>query len=205
MAYCIFNLWALNALPTLYYVVISPLCLLHAIPSFPERKTSAYLFGTIDCGLNLLGITKLAFPITVKIVDDELSKRYEQEIMEFGTTSPMFTVLATLAMINLLCLGGAIKRVVMDDGVGVESFVLQFAQCGLWVLINLPIYEGLFFEERRGSHAPISSIYIYCFGSIGFCIAHALKFLPKQFLGIIVYICEALFSFWVTSQYQLLL
>ncbi|RWR84928.1 cellulose synthase-like protein E6 [Cinnamomum micranthum f. kanehirae] len=77
-----------------------------AIHSRRWKKTSAYLFGTIDCGLNLLGITKLAFPITVKIVDDELSKRYEQEIMEFGTTSPMFTVLATLAMINLLNLLG---------------------------------------------------------------------------------------------------
>ncbi|XXG72639.1 hypothetical protein AAC387_Pa07g1694 [Persea americana] len=197
MAYCIYNLWALNALPTLYYVVISPLCLLHAIPLFPEitspwfipfcyvitakytyslaehlwhgetlkawwndqriwlyRKTSAYLFGTIDCALNLLGIAKSAFTITVKIADDELSKRYEQEIMEFGTTSPMFIILATLAMINLVCLGGAIKRVVLDDGVGVESLVLQFAQCGLWVLINLPIYEGLFLRKDEGRMPP---------------------------------------------------
>ncbi|RWR84935.1 cellulose synthase-like protein E6 [Cinnamomum micranthum f. kanehirae] len=175
MAYCIYNLWALNALPTLYYVVISPLCLLHAIPLFPEArlslslslslsyslitifnttKTSAYLFGTIDCGLNLLGIAKSSFPITVKIADAELSKRYDQEIMEFGTTSPMFTILATLAMINLLCLGGAIKRVVMDDGVGVESLVLQFAQCGLWVFINLPIYEGLFLRKDEGRMPP---------------------------------------------------
>ncbi|KAJ8629851.1 hypothetical protein MRB53_023174 [Persea americana] len=197
MAYCIYNLWALNALPTLYYVVISRLCLLHAIPLFPEitspwfipfcyvitakytyslaehlwhgetlkawwndqriwlyRKTSAYLFGTIDCALNLLGIAKSAFTITVKIADDELSKRYEQEIMEFGTTSPMFIILATLAMINLVCLGGAIKRVVLDDGVGVESLVLQFAQCGLWVLINLPIYEGLFLRKDKGRMPP---------------------------------------------------
>ncbi|RWR84936.1 cellulose synthase-like protein E6 isoform X2 [Cinnamomum micranthum f. kanehirae] len=125
-----------------------------AIHSRGWKKTSAYLFGTIDCALNLLGITKSAFPITVKIADDELSKRYEQEIMEFGTTSPMFTILATLAMINILCLGGAIKRLVMDDGVRVESFVLQFAQCGLWVLINLPIYEGLFLRKDEGRMPP---------------------------------------------------
>ena len=74
--------------------------------------------------------------------------------MEFGTTSPMFIILATLAMINLLCLGGAIKRVVLDDGVGVESLVLQFAQCGLWVLINLPIYEGLFLRKDKGRMPP---------------------------------------------------
>ncbi|RWR73226.1 cellulose synthase-like protein E6 [Cinnamomum micranthum f. kanehirae] len=119
------------------------------------RKTSAYLFGTIDAILNLLGITKSAFTITVKVPDDELSKRYEQEIMEFGTTSPLFTILATLAMVNLVCLGGAIKRVVMDDGGGaVGPFVLQFAQCGLWVLINIPLYEGLFLRKDMGRMPP---------------------------------------------------
>ncbi|KAJ8629841.1 hypothetical protein MRB53_023164 [Persea americana] len=198
MAYCIYNLWAINSIPTLYYVVIPPLCLLHGIALFPEttspwfkpflyviiarytcslgeflwfgetvkawlnyeriwlfRRTSAYLFGTIDAALNLLGIAKSAFTITEKVADDELSKRYEKEIMEFGTTSLMFTTLATLAMINLLCLCGAMKRVVMDDGVGaVGPLMLQFALCGLLVMINIPVYEGLFLRKDKGRMPP---------------------------------------------------
>ncbi|XXG47435.1 hypothetical protein AAC387_Pa02g2084 [Persea americana] len=194
MAYCIFNLWPLHAIPTVYYAVIPPIYLLHGIPLFPEitspwlvpfsyviiakytyslaehlwhgetlkawwndqriwlyRKTSAYLIGTVGAVLNLLGITKSAFTITAKVLDDGLSKRYEQEIMEFGTTSPMFTILTTLAMVNLVCLVGAIKRVIMDDGGGgVGPLVLQFAQCGLRVLINIPLYEGLIFRKDMG-------------------------------------------------------
>ena len=119
------------------------------------RRTSAYLFGTIDAALNLLGIAKSAFTITEKVADDELSKRYEKEIMEFGTTSLMFTTLATLAMINLLCLCGAMKRVVMDDGVGaVGPLMLQFALCGLLVMINIPVYEGLFLRKDKGRMPP---------------------------------------------------
>ena len=50
-----------------------------------------------------------------------------KEIMEFGTTSPMFTILTTLAMVNLVCLVGAIKRVIMDDG----AEVLDHWSCSL--------------------------------------------------------------------------
>lgn len=36
MGYCIYLLWAPLSLPTLYYVIVPPLCLLHGIPLFPK-------------------------------------------------------------------------------------------------------------------------------------------------------------------------
>ncbi|KAI3955626.1 hypothetical protein MKW92_044803 [Papaver armeniacum] len=36
MSYCVYCLWAPNSLPTLYYLVIPPLCLLKGIPLFPK-------------------------------------------------------------------------------------------------------------------------------------------------------------------------
>ncbi|KAJ8644397.1 hypothetical protein MRB53_006145 [Persea americana] len=45
------------------------------------RKTSAYLIGTVGAVLNLLGITKSAFTITAKVLDDELSKRDSDDIL----------------------------------------------------------------------------------------------------------------------------
>ncbi|XP_058112689.1 cellulose synthase-like protein E1 isoform X2 [Magnolia sinica] len=115
------------------------------------KRTTSYLFANIGAALQLTGLAKSAFTITAKATDNEVAKRYDREIMEFGSTSPMFTVLATLAMVNFLCLVGAIKREAMGDEVGdVEALVLQFVLCGVLVIINWPIYQGLFLRKDMG-------------------------------------------------------
>ena len=44
MGYCIYLLWAPFSLPTLYYVIVPPLCLLHGISMFPQVCLFAILF-----------------------------------------------------------------------------------------------------------------------------------------------------------------
>lgn len=115
------------------------------------RRISSYLFSVADTALKLLGFAETAFTVTPKVADDEVLERYEQEMMEFGSSFPMFTIIATLAMVNLLCLIGSIKRVAMDDGVGVAGqLILQLLLCGLLVMINIPIYQGMFLRRDKG-------------------------------------------------------
>lgn len=54
------------------------------------KWTTSYLFAFIDTLLNLLGFANSAFHITAKVADQDVSKRYEKEIMEFDTSSLMF-------------------------------------------------------------------------------------------------------------------
>nr|POE82394.1 cellulose synthase-like protein e6 [Quercus suber] len=116
------------------------------------RRTTSYFFGLLDYILKRLGFTKSAFVITTKVADDDVSQRYEQEVMEFGTSSPMFTILATLALLNAFCFFGGLKRVIADLETMVwEQFVLQILLCGLLVFINLPVYQGLFFRKDVAS------------------------------------------------------
>ncbi|XP_058115292.1 cellulose synthase-like protein E6 [Magnolia sinica] len=115
------------------------------------KRTTSYLFAFVDTLLLLSGIAKSAFIITAKVSDDDVSQRYEQEIMEFGSSSPMFTILASLAILNLFCLIGGATRVMMDGGISVlETLMLQFLLCGSLVLINVPLYQGLFFRKDKG-------------------------------------------------------
>ncbi|KAK7847649.1 cellulose synthase-like protein e1 [Quercus suber] len=68
--------------------------------------------------------------------------------MEFGSSSPMFTILATLVVLNAFCFFGALKRVISDVEILFwERFALQILLCGLLVLINLLVYPGLFFKK----------------------------------------------------------
>ncbi|XP_077214534.1 cellulose synthase-like protein E6 [Tasmannia lanceolata] len=115
------------------------------------KRTTSYLFAVIDNVLKLLGFSESAFVITTKVADHEASKRYEQEIMEFGSSSPMFTILATLALLQLLSMvGGVIRVVLKKETMVVEALILQFLLCGLLVFINIPIYQALFFRKDKG-------------------------------------------------------
>ncbi|KAJ9690008.1 hypothetical protein PVL29_012597 [Vitis rotundifolia] len=123
------------------------------------RRTTSYLFAFLDTILQLLGFVELSFVITAKVSDEDVSRRYEQEVMEFGSPSPMFTILATLAMLNLFCFVWSVQRVVVDvQDRALESLALQIILCGVLVLINLPLYQGLFFRKDKGA-MPTSVTY----------------------------------------------
>ncbi|KAJ1441226.1 Nucleotide-diphospho-sugar transferase [Sesbania bispinosa] len=116
------------------------------------KRTSSYLFAFIDTILKLFGFSDSAFTITAKVSEEDVSKRHEKEIMEFGTSSPMFTILATLALLNLFCFLSVLKGIVLREG-GFEIYdkmVLQILLCGFLVLINVPLYQGLFLRKDNG-------------------------------------------------------
>ncbi|XP_020264378.1 cellulose synthase-like protein E6 isoform X2 [Asparagus officinalis] len=140
------------------YSIVECLCLGYTLQGWWNeqriwlfKRTTSYLFALVDTFLKLLGVTKSAFIITAKVVDEEVSKRYENEMMEFGSSSPMFVILTTIAMLNLLCLAIGVKRMVMDEGVEIlDSLLLQILICGLIVLINAPVYQALFLRSDNG-------------------------------------------------------
>ncbi|KAL6203693.1 hypothetical protein ACLB2K_027393 [Fragaria x ananassa] len=116
------------------------------------KRTSSYLFAFIDTILHCLGYSDSGFVITAKVADEDVSQRYEKEIMEFGASSPMFVILATDALLNLYCFAGFLKEAIARNGtVGVyETMALQILLCGVLIVINLPLYEALCLRKDNG-------------------------------------------------------
>ncbi|KAL5077341.1 hypothetical protein RYX36_016325 [Vicia faba] len=116
------------------------------------KRTTSYLYAFSDTILKLFGFSDSVFIITSKVSEEEVSKRHEKEIMEFGTSSPMFTILATLALLNLWCFLNVLKDVVLRGGGfgAYEKMGLQVILCGFLVLINVPLYQGLFLRKDSG-------------------------------------------------------
>lgn len=115
------------------------------------KRTTSHFFGFSENILKQLGFAKSSFAVTSKVADDEESKRFEREAMNFGAASPMFTILVTLALLNLFAFVGGIRRMIMNaEAYALESFFLQILLCGVLVFINLPVYKGLFSQKGMG-------------------------------------------------------
>lgn len=117
------------------------------------KRTSSYLFAFVDTMLKFIGFSNSGFIVSTKVAEEDVSQRYENEIMEFGNSSPMLTLLATIAMLNLFCLVGMLLKVVVLSGEGFrifETMLLQVLLSGVLVVINIPIYEGLFLRKDKG-------------------------------------------------------
>ncbi|KAE8684050.1 Cellulose synthase-like protein E1 [Hibiscus syriacus] len=120
------------------------------------KRTTSYLFAFSETILKLLGYSQLAFVVTAKVADKDVYERYDRELIEFGVASPMFDILATLAMLNLLGMFGAIKKVIMSNVL--DQFGVQILLCLALVTINLPVYQAMFFREDNGK-MPTSVTY----------------------------------------------
>ena len=115
------------------------------------RRTTSYFIALIDIFKRKLGLSETTFVLTDKVVTEDVSKRYEWEVMEFGSSNIMFTILATLALLNLFSFLGGIKKLVVDlDSEALEHLILQIVLNGIIVLINLPIYHALFIRRDKG-------------------------------------------------------
>lgn len=137
------------------------------------KRTSAYLFAFVDTILKFLGFSELKFAISSKVYDEDVSKRNAEEIMEFGTTSPMFTIISSLALLNLFCLTGILMKLTANLSLSFlwETMALQILLCGAFILINLPLFNALFFRKDNGrmpSSVTSKSVFLALFACTSF-------------------------------------
>ncbi|CAN1334174.1 Cellulose synthase-like protein E1 [Linum perenne] len=116
------------------------------------KRTCSYLFAFVDTILKIVGFGESGFVITAKVADDDVGRRYKEEIMEFGSSSAMFNILGTIAVVNLLCIAGIVKRLVGLDEIKLvfDEMGLQILLCGALVIINWPLYKALFIRMDKG-------------------------------------------------------
>ncbi|GLU23969.1 hypothetical protein SLE2022_399430 [Rubroshorea leprosula] len=124
------------------------------------RRTTSFFFAFVDTIIKKLGLSQTTFVLTAKVAAEDVSKRYEQQVMEFGSSSIMFTLIATLAMLNLISLAGAAVKTVMlvEYLKEMERLISQVGVCALVVMLNAPVFEALFLRKDKG-RLPFSVLF----------------------------------------------
>ncbi|KAK4843031.1 hypothetical protein QYF36_003018 [Acer negundo] len=113
------------------------------------KGLSSYLFGFTEYLLNSFGISALGFNVTSKVVDDELSKRYDQEIFEFGAPSPMFVPTTMAAILNFFSFSWGLLQIIRGVG-DMQGQFLQMLLSGFVVVNCWPIYEAIVLRTDKG-------------------------------------------------------
>ncbi|XP_020200454.1 cellulose synthase-like protein E6 [Aegilops tauschii subsp. strangulata] len=115
------------------------------------KRITSYLFGVLDNLRKLLGLSKINFVVTPKVSDEDESKRYEQEIMEFGSSDPEYVIIAAIALLNLVCLMGGLSKVMKGGwNVHLDALFPQLILCGMLVITSIPFYEAMFLRKDKG-------------------------------------------------------
>lgn len=115
------------------------------------RRIGAFLFAFFDTVTRQLGLSETTFALTDKVMDEELQKRFKNEVLEFGGSSSItFVIIATVAVLNLLSFVYGIQRVVVSAPDLLTMLLPQVVISGIIVLVNLPVYEALFLRKDKG-------------------------------------------------------
>ena len=115
------------------------------------RSATSYLFAFIDNLTMLFGLSETTFVITAKVADEDVLKRYQHEIIESGSSSLMFTIISTLALLNIFSSVGGIKKVIFDiEFRAAAGLIPHVILCGVTVMLHVPVYEALFVRNDRG-------------------------------------------------------
>ena len=121
----------------------------------------------MEFSLKSLGVSGFGFNVTSKVVDQEQSKRYEQELFEFGASSPMFVPMATAATVNLVGFAGGVIGIWRSRGVWEELFG-QMVVAGFVVANCWPLYVAMAFR-KDGGKLPLKITFLSFFLALLLC------------------------------------
>ncbi|GJX15149.1 cellulose synthase-like protein G3 [Tanacetum coccineum] len=184
LAYAHNAFWPIWSIPIITYSFVPQLALINGVSVFPEVTNTRFLLYIFlflvayiqDCldfmlaeefSIKRLGITSKGFHVTSKVVDTDLSKRYNNGVFEFGVPSPMFVPLATVGVVNFVAFAFGILKYL--NGENMNGLCGQMGLACFGVVNSWPIYEAMIWRNDKGRMPRVISV-ISTLLALTFCV-----------------------------------
>lgn len=112
------------------------------------KTVTCYVYGSLDCMMNKLGLRQANFLPTNKAGGVDKNKYYQMGKFDFRTSHMFLIPLVTLVILNLACFVGGVARVIVA-----RNWDAMFAQMffSFYVLMmSFPVIEGVVFRKDDG-------------------------------------------------------
>ncbi|CAA2964851.1 cellulose synthase G2 [Olea europaea subsp. europaea] len=120
------------------------------------RSLTCYMYGTLNGISEMIGLRAASFLPTDKAENDEQSKLYQMGIYDFQASGLLLAPLCTLYILNVVVFIIGVPKIFhirQASKMFIQLFIPLFG-----ILINYPLFEGMFLRKDDGRVAPSITI-----------------------------------------------
>ncbi|KAJ8641979.1 hypothetical protein MRB53_018673 [Persea americana] len=125
------------------------------------RSASSYIFGCLDFSVRLIGVRRVDFGLTNKVIDEDQVGRYAKGIFDFQGMTLILIPVVTCSILNMTSLIGGVWRVIARgnyDEMLIQHFLALFI-----VISSYPIFEAILIRKDAGRiPASLTLLSIIC-------------------------------------------
>ncbi|KAH6808978.1 hypothetical protein C2S51_026761 [Perilla frutescens var. frutescens] len=172
--YAEMSYYVIYFLPVYILAIVPPLCLIRNIPLYPKLKNmhevlilghsiktwlneqrmwmikslTCYFFAALNTSMEKIGLIKVSFVPTNKVMDDEGAKLYQMGKYNFQASASFMVQLCTLYILNLASFVVGLEKLLENEkrnDMLMQAFIPLFG-----IVLNFPLLEGMVLRNDKG-------------------------------------------------------
>lgn len=120
------------------------------------RSASSFLFGYFDVATRLIGVRRVDFGLTNKVIDEDQVDRYAKGIFDFQGITLILVPVVTSSILNMVSLIGGVWRVIAKGNY--DEMLIQLFLSLFIVISCYPIFEGIVLRKDAGRVPTLISL-----------------------------------------------
>ncbi|KAJ8631219.1 hypothetical protein MRB53_024542 [Persea americana] len=117
------------------------------------KSISANFFGCLDIATRMIGVKRVDFGLTNKVIEKDQVDRYSNEEFDFQGASLILVPVVTSSMLNMVALNGGVWRVIAEGNY--SELMVQLSLTLFIIICSYPIIEGIVIRKDAARVPPL--------------------------------------------------
>ncbi|XXG74461.1 hypothetical protein AAC387_Pa07g3174 [Persea americana] len=117
------------------------------------KSISASFFGCLDVATRTIGVKRVDFGLTSKVIEKDQVDRYSNEVFDFQGASLILVPVVTSSMLNMVALIGGVWRVIAEGNY--SELMVQLSLTFFIIICSYPIIEAIVIRKDAARVPPL--------------------------------------------------